>query len=264
MAGDFTGCSKNTPKKWERLRYFLEYHMKATVGIINRHRFADRSYHYVDLYAGPGVYTMDHDPSLAGERGSPLIALDVAKSLGVPIKAYFVEQKHHESLRRSVFESGYEDRATIFAGKCEKAIENILACVPSNAMGFMFIDPSGYPCWETAEYIARRRKLLDVMVNLNAAIHKRCYGSSKHYEDMRPTQHLHSLGKHETCYWAPAPGDKWQFCLTYLTNGPVMEAVNQGFHDSRKEKGKLVKQVIDFTTKERRGMSNGFLPGMGF
>lgn len=95
---------------------------------------------YVDLFAGPGICTIER----TGERfpGSPLIAAGVRKpfrkillcELRDPL-AEACENRLRQRLASSAFE--------VFRGDCNERVVDLIKCIPSGALTLAFLDPTG-------------------------------------------------------------------------------------------------------------------------
>lgn len=262
------GCSDASPEKWRRFGYLLGAHMAATKKIIERERWANRKYQYIDLYAGPGLYTAAHHPKLAGMIGSPILALDAAAAVDLACDFHFVEPDVHADLEAAVATHPKAVGRRIYKTDCCDAVGPLFQAIPPASFGLLFVDPNGKPDWGAVRALARRYQKIDVLINVNATIHKRCRLSSRDPQTATTCDHLRdvsSAGKPQIMLWAPEKSDCHQFTLAYLTNGPTFEAKRQGFHPITSPEGRRIARRIDLSEKERRelGPDPGFLPGFG-
>jgi three-Cys-motif partner protein len=270
------GTSGVTRLKWERLGTLLDVHIRMVKGVFARlartTRDFNRSYHYFDLYAGPGFYSPRHSAELAGLIGSPLIAIRRLKASGLPFIPYLADADIDicDDLRASLIQDGFAaDDFRVIKACCAGSVDHLLH-LPSgpNRYGLMFVDPNGYPDWAALRELMHHPRSLfhcvDILINLNATVHKRCLGSSLHDEERRPTEYLKGLKKDYISLWNPGPANPHQFTLAYLTNQKRLEFRGQDFHAIDSPHGKAIVRLIDHTREERLALDPipGLLPGM--
>jgi hypothetical protein len=266
------GCSDLSPLKWERLAYHLSVHIPICGAIINKSSWVHPHYHYIDLYAGPGIYAADRWPDMAGMRGSPLIALEKLREFGLSHSCVFVEPRWGDFLRKSLVDAGFAERAgDVLDLHCREAVERLIerfALVRNRRFyGLVFVDPNGYPRYDSLRELASIHpfQTMDFLIHVNATANKRCLASPNHPETIRPTEHLRSLGKKFIYLWTPGPGCRNNFTLAHLTNWDRFPQFRPlGFYKIDSAEGERIAFKIDYNETERkaRAGSPGFLPGI--
>ena len=135
-------CAPHTHAK----HILLEKYLKAWFPILGRH---NERVIYIDGFAGPGEYSK-------GEKGSPLVVLDVAKShtanLTGELCFYFVENDsnrfdHIKSvIEQNVYPTNFKIDTALgeFADILEADLNSFDATGAKNAPIFAFIDPFGF------------------------------------------------------------------------------------------------------------------------
>jgi three-Cys-motif partner protein len=259
------GCTELSRLKWERLEYLLDIHIPMVRGIISRGLWAERRYHYVDLYAGPGLYDESDNPVLAGEIGSPVRALRALKRHGMAYRYLFFESDEAIATRLCKGLSLDDNRnGSIFARSCHQADEQVVASWSdrtgriADLHGLIFADPNANDdiCWETLRRLAYRPRFyrVDILVNVNATAPKRIRGAFPGREVVRPSAELAAL-KRNVYLWQPHEADRWQYTLAFCTNmNDFPELRRQGFHHVESDCGRLLAWKMDYSTKERASM----------
>ena len=160
-SADYWNLKRNTQVKHDILSEYLQRWMATLSG---RDPHEERTFHYVDGFAGRGSYSR-------GEPGSPIIAMRIGQELHdfrggrVFLRCYNVEQKrdNFESLEREVEANRSRYRSVRVKNDCgafQKHSANILKCIPPGENTFVFIDPFGYRGVELAQvlkFLERRR-----------------------------------------------------------------------------------------------------------
>jgi hypothetical protein len=269
------GCSSLSRLKWERLEYLLEAHATACKSIIGRKPWASKTYHYFDFYSGPGIYAATEDEDLIGEHGSPIRAIRTLERVGIDYRVLLSDEKEAHRLTRNLGTIGIDG---VYASPltCSEAVDLYTDDArwvqaysdTGKPFGIAFFDPNGVPDWAAVERFSNcyRFRFVDLLINVNATINKRCRASSRHAETMRPTDHLLNVGKDQVVLWDPCPGDSWQFTLAYCTSraAPTFKTRSLGFLPIDEPGGQRIARRIDFSEAERKYMPppTGHLPGI--
>ncbi len=264
------GCSPAaTREKWSRFQSLLGINCKMWKGIIPREAWTSEAYHYFDFYAGPGLYTKEESLELAGEVGSPIRAIETIRAeFPGPCRVFFFDE-HPETAKRLAENLQRRFGATIEVPcmSCEEATEAmILAEDLRKPCGLAFFDPNGIPDWRSVCRFgqATKFKRIDILLNINSTAMKRVYSSPNHLNPdykIRPSEHLHRLGKKRVLLWEPHPGDIHQFALAYCTNGPGPEWEESRFSSIGTPQGQRIARRIDLSYSERMalGGTTGYL-----
>ena len=193
------GFSDNTPMKEEHFRMILGTHMRIVKGLLGRQRWMVPFYVYGDLNAGPGDYSPAYGFPLFG---SPVIALTVAKAIGLPLQAAFYEQDATTiiALRRALLNSGMwadPQRPDLFFRTPEQAAliyegdyhTNALTALehfqehhnPKSIYGLLYSDENGNcPPFALLGDYAKVLPRLDVLIHVAATPIKRQFYSPVH------------------------------------------------------------------------------------
>lgn len=268
------GHSKDSPLKWQRFGYHFGVHSGICRGVLGSRRqsWMHPEYIYIDLYAGPGCYSTGEWPDLHGNVGSPIIAIETLKNLGLPHVCYLSDPNCGHQLRKAVEARGLASPSVhITDADCEAAVAALVSEFGSlretKYYGLIFVDPNAYPDWVSLRRLASLRcfRQTDILVNLNASFHKLCFASRTHPETLRPLEHLLGLGKRYIFFWAPDPSSIHQFTLAHCTNWDrYPEFHNLGFHRFDTAKGRSIVELINYSEVERksRPRPSGLLPGL--
>jgi hypothetical protein len=252
------GASGVTLAKWNAFSYLMAVHINMVKeAMVAAPRDISRSYIYLDLYSGPGLYEMRHDADLAGRFGSPLIAMRRLKESGLNFAPYFADADPHvcDLLRTSLLRDGhgeYVDR--VFKACCALSVDRLLCWHTARSKyGLAFVDPNGAPDWDAVDLLARSDQWynVDVLINVNATAHKRAKGRFRDRGLMSPTAYLRGLRRRYIWLWTPDESDCWQFTLAYCTNRKCPEFKRHTFHGIDSPRGREISRMIDFPVRER-------------
>jgi three-Cys-motif partner protein len=269
------GTSGFSPLKWQRFGQLLDCHMKMVRGILqaDKENHAHPMYMFVDLYAGPGLYLPKHETGFTGQHGSPLIAVRKLKKSkqesGMDFWTYFgdADEQTCNDLQVNFGRYGHDDQVErVYVGCCAKAVDRLMKLHTSRIKyGLVFVDPNGYPDWDALTDLTKSQqwRRVDLLINVNATVHKRCLKSTTNAETKRPTDHLRGLDKKYISLWTPPASNPHQFTLAYCTNWKTLEFKGQNFHGIDSAKGQAICRLIDYTEDERSKLDPiaGFLPG---
>lgn len=238
-------------------------------GIIPRESWTSEAYHYFDFYAGPGLYTKEESPELAGEVGSPIRAIETIRAeFPGPCRVFFFDEKPETAFRLGAnLQARFGAKIDVPALACKEAVESLLLADDiRKPCGLAFFDPNGIPDWHSLRWFAQSLKFkrIDILLNINSTAAKRARKSPKHLDadyKIPPTQHLRKLGKKRVLLWEPYPGDRHQFALAYCTNGPGPEWEESQFFSIGTPAGQRIARRIDLSYGERiaLGGSTGYL-----
>jgi three-Cys-motif partner protein len=251
------GCSRFTALKQEDFGHILAVQMKMAGGLIRQGSIRDVHpfYHYFDLNAGSG--------SEDGFSGSPLIALETARRLRLPFRAWFFEQSATKCRklagRIADFRIGYPDFAFeshIIRGDNRLSIDDILlrlGGVGLRIIGLVYSDPYGRPPFRTLRAFSRNPwfSRTDILTYLSATAHKRVLKSPIHDEDLRLDEHLQRLGKRSILIREPVSEHQWTFA--FCTNAQKFPRdFRRGFRDVNSSRGRQVLAELSLTNEELR------------
>lgn len=128
--------SENTYHKMEGFRFIVDWHHRIADAVMAKHDWCKRSYLYIDLYAGPGVYV--DDSNYRGD-GSPLIALKILHASRKRYEALLFnnDQSEFETLRESV---GVGYNADLICDDNRNVLD-YLTCA-QDQLGLAYFDPN--------------------------------------------------------------------------------------------------------------------------
>jgi hypothetical protein len=252
------GTSAATLAKWNAFAYLMTVHSHMVREIFAATpRDVVPAYIYLDLYAGPGLYEVRHDPDLAGQLGSPLIAIRRLQASGIDFAPYLADADPAicDLLRSSLVRDGHGEYVSrVFKACCALSIDRLLCWhTTRNKYGLAFIDPNGTPDWVAIDLLARSDQWynVDLLININATGHKRVKGRFKDLGFLSPTQYLRRLRKRYIWLWTPDESDSWQFTLAYCTNRKCPEFKRHTFHGIDSDRGREIARMIDLPVRER-------------
>jgi hypothetical protein len=257
-AENTVGTSGTTLAKWDAFSYLMAVHINMVKEVFAASpRDVVPAYVYLDLYAGPGLYEVRHDADLAGQLGSPLIAIRRLKASGIDFAPYFADADPAvcDLLRSSLVRDGHgEHVGRVFKACCALSVDRLLAWhTTRNKFGLAFADPNGQPDWDALHLLSRSDQWynVDMLINVNATAHKRVKGRFKGHGFRRPTDYLRSLRKRYLWLWTPDESDSWQFTLAYCTNRKCPEFRRKTFHGIDSPRGREIAHLIDYPIWER-------------
>lgn len=142
-----------------------------------RYEWAYRRFAYFDLHAGPGL-------DEGGNAGSPLVVLERARALAVPLDAVLFEQDHEraEHLGACMAARGRGEMVLVHPGRCEDGLGPAIDALSARARlsavyGLVYADPTTVVPWPTLVLAARRLERADILISLPAATEKRLLGA---------------------------------------------------------------------------------------
>ena len=207
-----------------------------------------QKYHYIELTAGKGF-------SPSGEKGSPLVFIEIAESKNIRYYIDFIEcnQKNISCLEKILFEEKQKQEWqnafwNFHCGKYQSEIQKFLNS-DSNELGLVFVDHSGdLPDFPTLELISQLRPKMELLIYLPSTNVKRTYRyTEKHLKD-----YIESIGKKNWLIRKPLSWDrhKWTFLLGSNSNiFSTYKSIN--FYKLDSDIGQAVFKQINLTTKEQ-------------
>jgi three-Cys-motif partner protein len=254
--------SPTSDDKWAAFRYICNVFFRATKNLVARGRMERLL--YLDLNAGPGLYS-------DGNHGSPLIALEVAESLRVPIEPWFFESDHrtYELLNESLERYAYEHAIAIHPtpGDHNETLPGVASRLEAERRdrrgdwyGLVFADPNGTrPAVEALRhfYADGRFYRVDLLIYVSATLaYKRIRGAG--LDDAFLLEDLQRIGKRVTMLRRPTGPQQWTFALlTNWANAPLLKTLNFVRADS--PEGREVLDSLNYTSREREAREP-FLP----
>jgi three-Cys-motif partner protein len=211
---------------------------------------------YLDLNAGPGCYS-------DGSLGSPLIALETAEKLRVPIEPWFFESDPdtYGLLNAALERFAYEHAIGIHPvpgdhnetlPKIAERLENECKVKAGEWYGLTFADPNGTrPCVDALRqfYSGGRFYRVDLLLYVSANLaYKRIRGAG--LDDAYLLDDLKRIGKKVTMLRKPSGPQQWTFALLTNWEGfPVLSKL--GFVRADSAAGDEIMERLNFTSKER-------------
>lgn len=267
-SGDY-GYSEETAAKNADLRGLLMMHTQ-----ICKNRVSQRCpYQYMDLNAGPGIYTPRaaqadlwgnaEQPAPAEIHGSPLIFLDCAQTRRIPYRAVLFEKdnRHRASLTAAL---SAHPSVTI-EGDHDDAPRHMCNCPRCGrlAQGIIYSDESGHiPPFQLLATLASQPhyKQVDLLIYYSATAHKRARGL---FGGDRLTQCLKPIPKKEWLVREPRGRHQWTFLLG--TNWEDFPAWGKrGFYRIGSERGQRVLKRLDSSADELREAETSVCTALSF
>lgn len=246
-------CGPDTEGKLETLRTFMHVHMGITKSIFKKYKgkWLCKTYLYFDLNAGPGEYSY-------GEKlhqGSPLIALQTAKSVGIDCCAVFIDNDKSccQRLRDHIRE--YDDDGNVYVhfGDQSDIMFSMYADLGQRQQyyGLMYMDPPGNePHWDLSTVLGKQKcyEKIDFLYYLSATNMKRVKEIEKLHE--RITQ----IPKDYWLIRKPVGAHQWTFlfgCNWGVDGkGSYPQLAKQNFVRLEDDEGYEVLRQLSFTHKE--------------
>lgn len=253
-----TGYSENTRRKQADFHEFLKVHLRISKGVINKYIWADDTYHYYDLTAGPGLHE-------EYGCGSPLVFLKAASCVEIKHKAVFIEKRKDtcaelEAAAALWPNTNYEIRR----GMCEKVLPDYYVKSDKTHIGLLYVDPNGQLPTELLEEASRQQAFsrLDFLLHVSATTYKR-----QTWNDERIFETLRRISKNNWFIREPdsRTGFQWTFLFgTKMKDFPELQ--NIGFHALWSPEGREILKQLQFTDDEKKAgkqlvFHNGELKG---
>lgn len=167
---EFTAHGPSTPVKLERVRKILPWVIKMAAPHVYG---AGGVFWYIEANAGPGVYEgVDGVPL----TGSPIIALEALRELGVPYRAVLIDsdQGCTDRLQSALVDRGFSDpqQVRVLCEDNRAALQRIgREPHPSKDRGLIFFDEQGAPRFPLIREVMGYREMrrIDLLVNIPTA-----------------------------------------------------------------------------------------------
>jgi hypothetical protein len=241
-------CGEETRNKQKDFEDLLNHHIKISWGVINRNRWwANKEYHYFDMFGGPGLFTDD----LGIYYGSPVIFQNVATKNGVDFAADVFERDliFHDELSQNI------TTPKIRIHRKDSANYRGLLKRDGTQFGLLYCDPDmsekGFDLsFEIAASFAKHYPKIDILIYISATNIKRII-NSKGGPMLR--QRLFSIKKEE--WIIRSLRDRHQYTFLLGTNyGSPFEWAKRNFFNTNSVKGKEILDKANYTNDQLRLM----------
>lgn len=236
-----TGRGDYTHIKQSHIRDFLNLHITLSKQIINKHKWFDKNYMYIDICAGDG-----------GDEivGSPIIASSLIEQHGIKAKKIFIEENPKNFKRMSLSVEKYggiclnEDHSIFFSNSVFR----------KGQIGLLYYDPNGDPFVRNPSMIVdfykkKNTRQIDFLMYASFTNIKRvrCCNKTK-----RTWGFIDDKDRIDKKHWLiREPVGKQQWTLLFGTNWtdfPKMKRI--GLHDVNSNEGKRILMVGNYTKHE--------------
>mgnify|MGYP001609185368 CR=1 FL=1 len=233
--------SETTRQKQDGFEKLIKHHINICLSIFNKPYIENKTYQYIDTFAGPGKCNDNLD-------GSPLvfkrIALDCSVNIAPP---YFFEldKSHAHNLQNEIGDFG-----VVQVGNSKELVHKLTGS--SNQYGLAYLDPYGgedlyYDAIESAKVLAYKYPKLDIVLNVNATSIKRPRGAGHH--DIFLIDMLDSISKQDWIISEPYGQHQWAFAIgTNWADWAKWEKA--GFFKLESEDGQEILTILNFTKNE--------------
>lgn len=258
------------PKELD-FRGILGMHAPVCKGIMRRNAsWADPSYLYADLYAGPGNLEFGGRKFL----GSPLIAQEILTRVGLRHEAVHFEQDPEVASRlaqalwtpTSLVDSPDADTAPIFVGACQDEFPRWLEAsgIQRGRFGLVYADPIDDEIpHKLLNMAARYLPRVDLLSYVAATQYKRRRGGDlkRNGHSDRPllSDHVNAVAKKHALIREPRRANQYTFIL-WSDWGELPEWRGRGFYRLDSPDGARILELLDLTAAEHHKRSNTPLP----
>ena len=236
------GFGTHTELKINHLRNILAMHINITGAVIDKCRYYERVYHYIDATAGPGKC-----PEL-GLIGSPMVFIKTAQSKGLYCKCDLIEirQEHCDSLSRNLNQHQCINGTINIHCDDYAEVLSTLMLPNRNQLGLIFVDPSGeVPDFEVIGKALEGRPRMEVLFYLPAANLKRFY----HHTGMKLANYMQQVHKNHWLIREPVGRHQWTFLLG--SNTDLFKSYSKiGFYRFDSLEAQRIFPVLNFTKDE--------------
>jgi three-Cys-motif partner protein len=239
------GHSSITIVKERDFAGLLGLHMGIVRGILARHPKWPQEYYYIDTNAGPGCYEEYQCD------GSPVIFLKTCAKLGMPYRAYFIENAPGTQARlyaAILDESNYDRQyAKVDRRDHSAAVPEIMATIPQMSYGLIYADPNGIPPFDMLRKAARCPgcQRVDILIRFSGAALKRNPDRGKLVD------HLKGINKKYWLVQRPIESDKWQWSFLLGSNWPEFpQWESRGFYRIASPEGREILDQLNYTSEE--------------
>lgn len=246
--GNKMGVGPETPMKQEDFRGIVKIIAQASHGIISRAGYKlDPVFHIFDLHAGEGLYQGVDGATITG---SPLIGLEVVRSMGLAYQAVFIDE-HLENTQNLAKCIGYDPCATVIHGDNVDAMQHY--CVPGVPKhGYVYVDPNKIEI-PTALlnqiFSCSSFRRIELIINIAAANVKRVANSThSSYWGQTLDKSLEKIRPHKKTWIIREPhgNQQWTFIVgSNWVDFPVWS--KKGFVDLKTPKGVAIWEKLVHT-----------------
>lgn len=214
-----------------------------------------RKYTFVDMNAGPGIYS--------GITGSPLIFLDKIEQTSLPYRAVFVEKEsvNADALKSNTGKRTLRHAPMIITGDHETILRQYVTSKAPATYGLLYHDPSGsVPNFDLLADVSSYPVLqyMEIMIYLSATNIKRV----RRYEQVTGrdaqvkllTDYIRSIQKSTWIIRKPQGRHQWTFALgSNWKRFPAWE--NLGFYRVDSPAGQDILRRLTYTDSELEAMN---------
>jgi len=233
--------SDTTEQKQEIFEKLLRNHINICLNIFDKFYIQNKTYQYIDAFAGPGKCNDDLD-------GSPLIfkriALDHLVNI-VPPYFFEIDTDHAITLQRELGMFGIVE-----VGNSKELVCKLLGS--DTQYGIAYLDPYGgedlyKDAIEASRILASKYPKLDIVLNVNATSIKRPRGAG--FTNLFLIDMLDSITKKSWIISEPYGKHQWTFAIG--TNWPDWaEWESAGFYNLDSKDGQEILTILNFTKNE--------------
>jgi len=250
------GISDYTIGKQDFFRKLIHMQLGIVQSILRRKKWADPSFYYFDLNAGPGIYAGQNGEIITG---SPIIFLQECLSFRIQYKAYLMERNRKNTVKLLEQVKPYLNQGdiSVMQGDHRKVMPIDLRGAKAK-FGLLYTDPSGslppfFLLRTISEYPQYAK--VDFLISLSATALKRARRS--------PTTHIpvefdlkagieQIVGKRFWLIREPETQQQWTFLLgTNWNQYPAYE--KEGFYWLSSSRGQEILRILSKTRGEIEG-----------
>lgn len=231
--------SDYTPKKQEDFKNILSLHMKVCSKIFDNPQIVNRTYYYLDVFAGPGKYNSCSD-------GSPLIFKNLIERYDLDYRADFFELDIDSA-------EILKERLGLVGNVSQGNSQNLIKKVHKSdtQYGMAYLDPFGEGLYEMSfnimDFLACALPKVDIVLSIACTSIKRARGAG--FTDEYIINMLNRIPKK---HWIIRElYGKWHWTFLIGTNWPNWaEWANKGFYNLNSEDGREILRIANFSKKE--------------
>lgn len=253
------GIGRETPIKQEHFRGIVKIIANAAKSILNQPWSAKRYdpwFRMYDIYCGSGQYKNDDGELIVG---SPLVALDVVRSIGIPYQAVFIDkvQDNTDKLAKLV---GKDSFVKIECGENDYVLPNYFV-TRKPCYGYVYVDPNNIDIplhLLTRMFSYSTFERVDLIINISATALKRAANSSMtKYYGQTFDKMLDELKRYKPYMVIREPHGRDQWTFIVASNWKNLpEWTKQGFVNLTTAKGIEIFEKLVYTNQQRRDMES--------
>lgn len=240
-----------TPDKQDGFSKYLALHIEIVRHVFDRARPsgwtpAFRRYVYIDTHCGSG------DAGPYGP-GSPLLFLETIDRAGLDFEAHFVDcvPANIAALRARVAE-----RSNVHIHEADniEAVPAIVASIPADAYGLLYMDPFGVPNIDLLEYVSARLPKVDLLVRVPTRAIKRVRNA--HHRDSYLVDIITRSKKERWLIRGTLPGDNFDWTFLFGTNYTEWnEWRKERFYRTDSPDGRRILTALNYTEAEQNALT---------